>query len=67
MIEYELSTAEQTLLLELQAAAQRAAQEAVAPYDQQVRGILALVYRQQGLVGDYRLSEDRTRLVKVEG
>lgn len=65
--ECALTTEERTLLLELQAAAEKAAQEAIAPYDLQARGAITMIFRQRGLAGNWKLSDDKTKLLRVEG
>jgi hypothetical protein len=62
--EYKLSDVERTLLADIEQAAQQAAQQAVAPFNAQSQAVLSLVYRQQALVGNWKLSDDKTALVK---
>ena len=59
---YVFSEPERKLLGELDAAADAALQ----PLNLQRQAILALIFRQQGLAGNYRISEDRTKLIKAE-
>ena len=66
MTEYVLSQAERGLLVELEANALRAARESFVPFTLQTQGVLALIYRQQNLVGNWKLTDDKTRLVKQE-
>jgi len=68
---YVLSDIEREFIQKLEAdgqqaasqAAQRAAQETLAPFNARSEGVLMLIYRQQGLSGNWKLSEDKTRLV----
>lgn len=67
MTEYTLSEAERATLQELAAQAQKAAEQAATPFNMQMQGALALIYRQQGLKDQWKLTEDKTKLVKAEG
>jgi hypothetical protein len=64
--EYVLSEIERRLLCEIETEAQRAAASATAPFRAQSDGALTLIFRQQGLTGAWKLSDDKTRLVKQE-
>lgn len=66
-VEYLLSDPERAMLLELIAQAQRAAEQAAAPFNMQLQGAIGLIYRQQGLKDQWQLTDDKTKLVKVEG
>ena len=63
---YTLTDTERKLLLSLEAQAQQAAQATVAPFNAQSQGILTLIGLQQGLVGNWKLSDDKTTLLKQE-
>jgi hypothetical protein len=65
--EYTLSDVERKLLLDLNSEAQRASAAAIAPFNAQSQGVLTLIALQQGLAGSWKLSDDKTTLVKQEG
>jgi len=62
--EYKLSEVERKVLLEIQAEAQRAVEQAIVPFNSQSQGVLILITKQQGLTGTWKLSEDKTTLTK---
>jgi hypothetical protein len=58
--EYTLSDPERTALADLE----QQAQAAVRAAEQQSIGMLRLILQQQGLKGNWHLSEDKTKLVE---
>lgn len=66
MTEYKLSDVERKLLLDLSGQAQQAAAAAIAPFNAQSQGVLTLIALQQGLAGNWKLSDDKSTLVKQD-
>lgn len=66
MTEYKLTDIEQKLLLDLNTQAQRASAAAIAPFNAQSQGVLTLIVLQQGLTGNWKLSDDKATLVKQD-
>ena len=66
MTEYKLTETERKLLLDLNSQAQQAADAAIAPFNKMSEGILTLIALQQGLAGNWKLSDDKSTLTKQE-
>jgi hypothetical protein len=67
MNEYKLSDVERKLLVDLNGQAQQAAAAAIAPFNKMSEGVLTLIALQQGLAGNWQLTDDKSALVKQEG